>query len=287
MSPPLASRLFAAYVALRPKLGRGLGLGLHERAYRTARRLFDPKRVRVLGFELTLDPYDDVLSYNLARGYPWEEAETRLFRSLLRPGLQVVDVGAHIGYYTVLASLGVGPSGRVFAFEPAPRNLALLRQNVEANRCANVTIAGHAVGAERARATLRLDPRNSGGHSLVAAAGSTAAGTEVECVDLDSWLDERHARPELFKIDVEGAEGAVLDGMSRTLAREGPLTILIEIFPERLELAGRQPLDLLRLLASAGFSVSAIGHEAEALSLERIVDLARERRLINLVCTKR
>jgi len=287
--PRLISRMFAAYVALKPKLGRGLGLGLHDRLYRLARRWLDPQRVELDGFALYLDPYDDVLSYNLARGYPWEEAETRVFRSLLREGMDVLDVGAHIGYYTLLASRAVGPRGRVFAFEPAPGNLALLRKNVSANGCSNVHVVDKAVGAACGRSTLLLDPRNTGGHSLGGRSRAAAGALSVEVVDLDGWIEASRARPAVLKIDVEGGEAAVLEGLRRTLTRAGPLAIMLELFPERLASSERSPHAMLELLVSHRFGLRVIEHGAgpsERLAPRRVLELAAERRLVNLLCER-
>ena len=284
----MLSRLFALYVALKPKLGRGFGWGLHARLYRTARRLFDPRSVQLDGFRLYLDPYDDVLSYNLARGYPWEQAATRALRERLEPGMVVVDVGAHIGYYTIVTSLAVGEQGRVFAFEPEPRNLRLLRKNVEANGCTNVRIVEQAVGAACGPARLALDPKNTGGHSLVVAATGAARAIAVDCVDLDGFLEREDVRPSFVKIDVEGAERAVLAGMSRTLARPGALVILIEYFPERLALDGQPPEGVLDLLASHGFALRAIEDHglSEPAPPAAIAELARAKRLVNVLCER-
>jgi FkbM family methyltransferase len=284
----MISRMFAAYVALKPRLGKGFGWGLHARLYRTARRLLDPRWVQLDGFRLRLDPYDDVLSYNLARGYPWEPTATRALRERLEPGMVVVDVGAHIGYYTLVASLAVGERGRVFAFEPEPRNLRLLRRNVETNGCTNVRVVDRAVGAACGPARLALDPRNTGGHSLVAAARGDTPTIPVERVDLDGFLEREGVRPALVKIDVEGAERAVLAGMSRTLARPGPLVILIEYFPERLAEDGHPPESLLELLSSYGFALRAIEGDrlSDAMPAGAIAELARRRRLLNVLCER-
>ena len=92
----------------------------------------------VAGLTIWLDPGDRVITpLTLERG-EWETGETAEFRSLLRPGDTVIDVGANVGWYTLLASSRVGPSGQVVAFEPVPSALAFLRENVAANRLANV-----------------------------------------------------------------------------------------------------------------------------------------------------
>src|SRR5688572_13621160 len=96
--------------------------------------------VTLEGFKLNVHQHDTVISESIRQRKIWAEAETRLFRELIRPGMVVVDVGANIGYFSLLASTLVGPTGRVYAFEPDPVNCALLRKNVRLNRVTNIEV---------------------------------------------------------------------------------------------------------------------------------------------------
>ena len=135
----------------------------------------------------------------------------------LRPGDTLVDVGANIGYYTVLGGLRVGPGGRVVAIEPLPSTSAVLRKNVRMNSLGNVRIIEAAAGAEpRERARISFDPRHLGRATLRAATGSE--GREVRVTTLDRVCRELQTI-RLLKIDVEGNELAVLRGAVRTLEK--------------------------------------------------------------------
>jgi len=282
--------LFRAYRWAQPRLRPlGLGLGFQNRFYRFMRRYVDPKRVELDGFHLYLDPEDDILSYNLAQDRPWEPEETELFRSLLREGMDVVDVGAHIGYYSILASGGVGPSGRVFAFEPSPGNFALLTKNLESNGCTNTRALPTAVAETAGSVELHLDPSNTGGHTLVAPRGS-GKSVQVESIDLDGWLQREAVRPALVKIDVEGAEWGVLAGLRRTLTESAELTLVMEFFPARIRQGGRDPGEVLELLADCGFDYRIVGSAPEADADAALTEMIQEnapRGCVNLVCRKR
>ncbi|MEO1065184.1 MAG: FkbM family methyltransferase [Actinomycetota bacterium] len=146
---------------------------------------------------------------------------------LLEPGSTCYDVGANIGYFTLLASRLVGPAGRVVAFEPAPENLAVLAGNVERNGADNVLLSSRAVSRSTGADRLQL-ASFSGGHSLVeAAGGNTGVAPLVETVALDDFVDTAGVpRPDLVKIDVEGAELLVLEGMTRLLGEGGPIVLV-------------------------------------------------------------
>lgn len=150
----------------------------------------------------------------------YEPEQTRLFRERLRPGDTVLDVGAHVGYYTLLSSVLVGERGAVWAFEPNPQNAAFLRRHVELNRLGNVQVTRAAV-AER-EGTARFDFGTGSGTGHLAEGGAL----EVRTVRLDDFCREHGLRPSAIKIDVEGAETEVLLGGEETIRRDMPAIFL-------------------------------------------------------------
>lgn len=150
----------------------------------------------------------------------YEREQTALFEQLLRPGATVLDVGANVGYYTLLASVLVGEGGRVHAFEPEPRNAGFLRDHVRINGRGNVTVQQAAV-SDRA-GTARFDFGSGSGTGHLADAGAI----EVRTLRLDDYCAEHGLAPSALKIDVEGAEMSVLEGARETLARHRPILFL-------------------------------------------------------------
>ncbi|HTZ87178.1 MAG TPA: FkbM family methyltransferase [Solirubrobacteraceae bacterium] len=152
--------------------------------------------------------------------------------ALIEPGQTVYDVGANIGFFTMLCSRLVGPQGRVYAFEPIPQNLATLRHNVALNDLANVTIVEQALSSSTGTAEMFISPwsafhsLNVEGASKQDNHGPEAGQITVQTVTLDEFLKGEGVRaPDLLKIDVEGAELIVLEGAGETLRSRKPLLL--------------------------------------------------------------
>ena len=146
--------------------------------------------------------------------------ETRLLKKWLRPGDVFVDAGANLGWFTVLAGRLAGPTGKVFSFEPSPSIFEHLRRNVEINGLANVRLENSALGAAPGQAVLSgIRERNQGTGSIVRGVNaSETAGCQVPVTTLDVYCKTQGIeRIRMLKIDVEGAEGLVLDGAAQVL----------------------------------------------------------------------
>ena len=198
------------------------------------------------GFPIELDPED---SLGLSLFGTFEPQETALVQSVVKSGDFVVDLGAHIGYYTLLFSKLVGPLGRVIAFEPAPDFCAILRRNVSTNGLTNVTIENAAVGATSHAGVLHLSA-NALDRYTEGRSGSETVPIEV--VALDNYFPAG-IKIDLLKIDIQGAEAAALRGMERVLAQSPNVRILMEFWPRGIRRAGGDPEALLAHLKSLGF----------------------------------
>lgn len=188
---------------------------------------------------------DSALTRALARA----EAQVEdAFLELLSPGEVVYDVGANIGWYSLLAARAVGASGKVVAFEPSLANAALLRENAATNRLANVTVIAAAVADHDGWATFQHRGSLEGSLSRNGEAGAQAGRVAplqravrelsvVPVLALDSWIAATaQAPPGVVKIDVEGAEARVVRGMSETLRAAGP-ALVIELHSTQAEIA--------------------------------------------------
>jgi FkbM family methyltransferase len=170
-------------------------------------------------------------------------ALTPLLETFVTPGSTFVDVGANIGIYSGWASRLAGPRGRVLAFEPVPATRAHLNAVVALNQLANVEVIPKALGKQPGTLTLWVVPHASGLTSAVPPeAGSAAANlqrVDVPQVTLDDELASRGGPgPSLVKIDVEGYEMAVLEGVTRTLARPDSPAVVFETHGAHLARAG-------------------------------------------------
>jgi len=211
--------------------------------------------VRTEGVLVKLPPEDPFLQYLLARGTRDIESElTDYLRDTLKPGDTFVDVGANVGWFTLIAAKAVGPTGRVVAVEPEPRNAAKLRGNVAANGFGNVTVLEKA--ASDTPGTLSLHIADLGENHSVADLGYGRGTVSVEAVRLDDAIT---GPVRLIKVDVEGYEAQVLAGLERTPRDNPGVVLVIEFDPVLLGAAGTDPGALLRSLADKGFRPKRLG----------------------------
>jgi FkbM family methyltransferase len=158
----------------------------------------------------------------------------------------VYDLGAHVGFYTLLFSRLVGPAGVVYAFEPVPRNISYLMRHLRVNRATNVRVQEFAV--TRQTGTVSFDS-SSGVSTGRVVSCATSETSRVPAVSLDDFIYARgHEAPDLIKMDVEGGETEVLAGMSRLLA-ERPPVLLVSVH------GSNQWRECMVALASAGYAL--------------------------------
>ena len=199
----------------------------------------------------------------------WEADVMKLLRATLGPGRVFVDVGANVGFHTVLAAQLVGRTGRVVAVEPAPWTLELLRANVWRSGT-DVTVLPVAAADAPGTVRLALEQEHRSG-ARVAEAGTV----EVEAARLDDLLGDLVV--DVLKVDVEGAEPLVLRGGAALLARSPRLTAVVE-FRDEPHLSGESPAEVLAFYASLGFELCLLRRNG-ALEPAGTADvLARARR---------
>jgi FkbM family methyltransferase len=166
----------------------------------------------------------------------------------VQPGMVCYDVGANVGFYTLLFSY-LAPNGRVVAFEPLGRNATLLRRHIELNHRENVTVLENAVADYDGTARFQEAPSPSMGY--LSEQGNLAVG----CRKLDSLIGAGLPPPGLIKVDVEGAEGAVLAGAAETIRKYSPIIFLAT--------HGRQQHNkCIALLKKYGYSAEGLTGEA-------------------------
>jgi FkbM family methyltransferase len=201
------------------------------------------------------------LAATLANG-GFETAETHFIQRYLRPGVTVLDIGAHHGFYTLLASRLVGRTGRVLAFEPSPRERKRLERHVRLNSCSNVRTFRIALGAADKNADLYLvDGAEDWCNSLRPPArdgpGGISGNTRkvgVKVKVLDEFLTELGvSKIDFVKLDVEGAELEVLQGASQLLHSSYRPVFLIEVEDIRTEPWGYKANEIVRFLAQIGY----------------------------------
>lgn len=201
---------------------------------------------------------DDGVSEELFTGV-FEVDERRFVAGFLKPGMVVLDVGAHSGYYTLLASRLVGPRGRVFAFEPSPRERQRLRQHLWLNRCRNVIVEPVALSDRPGEADLFVFDRSTGFNSLRPADARAATPVAVPLKTLDAFFAAgAFSSVDLVKMDIEGAELAALRGAEQTFRAARPV-LLCEVHDKRTAPWGYAARDIIDLVTAWGYRWYRLG----------------------------
>lgn len=200
------------------------------------------------GFRMRLDS-EDSLGLSIFGSY--EPMTTRLFETEIKAGDVVLDIGANIGYYTLLAARCAGTDGRVLAFEPDRTSFALLNQNVEANGCQNVTLIQKAVSNKTGRIKLYLSETNKAGHTIRASENSKSV--DIEAVRLDDYLKDLNRPVNFIKMDIEGAEALAFAGMTSLIRKSPTVKMLMEFTPSAMAELDTDPATFLQDLLQTGF----------------------------------
>jgi FkbM family methyltransferase len=192
----------------------------------------------------------------LIREGKFERAEVGFVERFIRPGMNVLDIGAHHGFYTLLCSKRTGSQGQVYAFEPSLRERKALLRHVKLNRVRNVSVVALALGNERGQAPLFIvEGKNTGCNSLRPTTEvGMLAPMPVEVSRLDDWMAEHKIkRVDFVKLDVEGGELAVLEGAPALLERRPRPVILAEVQDIRTLPWGYRAKEIINHLIRRGY----------------------------------
>ncbi len=232
----------------------------------------------------------------------YERDMLHTLRKHVRVGMTVLDVGANVGLFSLVAAQIVGETGAVWSFEPVPHVLNLLRTNVERNRLTQIIhVVPSAVGNVARPLLIYVDTEASGWSSFYedAFAGQTGHASsqhqalEVVCTTLDQWAAEHDwPRVDFMKMDIEGAESAALEGM-RELSRRNPhLRLIVEFNARTLAAAGTDPLIFFERLHQCHFDrISLIEDPLRPLRIPDdvaalLAAMTPEHESVNLLCEK-
>jgi FkbM family methyltransferase len=199
-----------------------------------------------------------------------EAFATELFRQSIQPGMTVVDIGAYLGEYALMAARAVGSSGKVYAFEPDPRNFEKLLQNIAVNGYTDIIVPIEKAVSDRAGSTSfflqNADPSNNSLYERPGASKRVA----VDCVVLDDFFLHGDGF-DVVKMDIEGAEFNALLGMKSILANSTRrITMFVECNSSALGAAGKSAQDLILLLRNAGFDIQLIDERSRRVASPNI-----------------
>lgn len=219
---------------------------------------------------------DDRDSLNLTKTGIYEPQETALIKKLIRPGYVVLDIGANIGYFTLLMAK---QAKQVHAFEPEPRNFQTLQKNIELNKLSNVKLYNAGVAETIQRTTLHLCDTNRGMHRIYPSQWCNEGTTEIQLVKIDDLIENA----DFIKMDIEGAELGALKGMKKLLGMGDP-TVMMEFHPPSIIEYGAKPRDVYDFMLEIGYDIK-IPSMGE-VSFEELEKTSIEKIGTNIICTK-
>lgn len=270
---------------LRPMLEH-IGLLRRPALWWLSRR--HPRTYEVDGCTYEVDPRDFGVSLELHATGGYEEGTRHFCLEAIEPGMTFIDIGAHVGLFTIPIAQRVGERGRVFAFEPNPSNRELLERNLSGNDIDHVRVLPSAVSDAAGTMKLHCSPYNTGDHQLYYT-GRGRDAIDVEVVSLDGFLEEQGGEVDLVKMDVQGAEAKVIAGMERTIEGNPGIIMVIELSPWMLEDIGDDPLALLEGLEGRGFSLATMEEGTGILtggSCREILERCAKGSYLNLVARR-
>jgi FkbM family methyltransferase len=187
----------------------------------------------------------------------YEKETTDFFKRNIRPGMTVIDIGAHVGYYAVLFSKLTGDKGKVYAFEADADNFILLEKNV--GRRQNVCLINQAVSNQDGFIDFYKIQSNTGCHSLIAPSKSQTEKISVPTTTIDSFIEKNKlAKIDFIKIDIEGGEYLALLGMQKLFSHPDAPAIIMEFGPEAILAAKLDPQEFLKKIRNFGFRIFEI-----------------------------
>ena len=220
----------------------------------------------------------------LLDGY-WEQWITNVFLSVVQPGMRVIEIGANMGWYSLLAAANIGPAGKLLSFEANPRMAEILRRNISINGFLDrAQVVNKAVFSANQTLEFSVYDKYMGGSSLFVAGAQTASDDrhvgifdpqvndtfrliELEAVALDSYFAQG-SKVDFIKIDAEGAEPHILAGANRLLAENKDVQIMTEFAPQVLQRGGSSAEEFYANIRALGFRVLRIEQDSSLVESE-------------------
>jgi FkbM family methyltransferase len=241
--------------------------------------------------KMYLDTQDNSLTPHLLLDGYWEAWITRALLRELRKGMNIVEIGSNVGYYSLIISSQIGDAGRLFAFEANPDTYQILRDNIEVNGFSNrVTLEKKAVTDNVEKIAFQTLTKNPSGSRIVEYSKLNQYTEEqkiikVDATSLDQYFNNKDIKIELIKMDAEGSEPHIFEGMKNLIINNAYITIICEFNPPLISAASVDPQKFLEKIQSYGFilkyiDVDSIPKEASIKKLLQlgVVDLYLKKR---------
>ena len=270
-------------------IGTNIGrYGIVRKLQRFANSNLKPDWVEIEGEKMYLDEVDALcLSINGIH----EKIITNLIKKEIHSGDVVLDIGAHIGYYTLQFANLVGSTGKVYAFEPEPKNFELLKKNVQINKHDNVVLIQKIVSDKDGIVEFFISKFDSIGNKLFKS-NEAGSSIKIESTTLDEYFKDLKKKIDFIKMDIQGGEGKAILGMKNLLKENKNLKIIQEWWPDALKQNHANPEDHLKFLQHIGYKFyeidGTIKKDILPITIEQLLEKYPNSLIedINLFCKK-
>ena len=270
-------------------IGTNIGrYGIVRKLQRFANSNLKPDWVEIEGEKMYLDEVDALcLSINGIH----EKIITNLIKKEIHSGDVVLDIGAHIGYYTLQFANLVGSTGKVYAFEPEPKNFELLKKNVQINKHDNVVLIQKIVSDKDGIVEFFISKFDSIGNKLFKS-NEAGSSIKIESTTLDEYFKDLKKKIDFIKMDIQGGEGKAILGMKNLLKENKNLKIIQEWWPDALKQNNTNPEDHLKFLQHIGYKIyeidGTIKKDILPITIEQLLEKYPNSLIedINLFCKK-
>jgi len=216
-----------------------------------------------------------------------EGLDTKVVKKLVKKGDNALVLGANIGYWTCLLAELVGSSGRVFAFEPSPKNFEYLKKNIETNGYKNVTLEQKAVAEKSYQTKLYLSESTM--DNRIYDPQMKRNSIDVDVVNLDYYFKNIDLEFDFIKSNIQGADFAAIQGMQSLLKKSPNVKLIVEFAPKMAKEFGTDPNKFIDNLAEQNFNFYEVwwyDKKIKRIKIEKLKDYAKKNVDTNLLCIK-
>lgn len=213
-----------------------------------------------------------------------ENFEAKIMEKFVKKGMCVLDIGANLGYYSLIFANLVGKNGKVYAFEPEPSNYRLLVKNIKANNYKNIISFQKAVSDSSGRIKLYISEEHKGDHRTYDP-GDGRHAINIQAITIDNFCGNK-IKPDLVKIDTQGTEFSIIKGMEKTIKRNSEIIITCEFWPSAIAKCGINPEESLKKLQHYGFKVFLINEKKktiEPIDIKALMKMCKGNKFANLI----
>lgn len=251
-----------------------------------------PFAIKVEGKWIYYDSLDRLAAVLLWKFNLLEKHELKLFQSFLKPGMVILDIGANMGIYSILATKVLNGSGQIIAFEPDKQHFETISKSINKNKIQNIVLYNKAVGNKEQYLSLKIDPLNSGNYQLrrqKSEGPETNLEELVEVVSLDYFLKDI-PQIDLVKMDIQGFEYFALQGMKELIQKNDQCIIFCEYWPKGLNENMVTPFEFIELIASFKLMIFIFDKNINKLtkiSAEELINMDNSISYKNIILSKK